>query len=143
MNDDVIDGLYSLLDKYVRASLIARACHWNVTGPSFFEIHRALGKQYTALDETIDRIAERIRALGMQFAELSIHYDVPLDAVIEHDLLILLEAHEQLVVEGKRLHAIASDAGDIATSSMLEQLSEDAEKFIWMLVSTIESAPSV
>src|SRR5688572_27484363 len=38
--------------------------HWNVSGPSFVEMHEFFGKQYEQLKESADEIAERIRQLG-------------------------------------------------------------------------------
>lgn len=53
-----------LADEFV---LFARTknYHWNVTGPHFLEFHALFGDQYRQLDELIDCIAERIRALGV------------------------------------------------------------------------------
>src|SRR5688572_22836898 len=41
-----------------------RNYHWNVTGRDFHELHTFFEKQYEALDEIIDQVAERVRALG-------------------------------------------------------------------------------
>jgi starvation-inducible DNA-binding protein len=38
--------------------------HWNVTGPSFFGLHKLTDGQYKELHTAADAIAERIRALG-------------------------------------------------------------------------------
>ena len=38
--------------------------HWNVTGPMFQTLHLMFMEQYTDLWNSIDVIAERIRALG-------------------------------------------------------------------------------
>lgn len=52
-----------LADEFV-LSTKTKNYHWNVTGPHFRELHSLFGEQYRRLDELIDRIAERIRALG-------------------------------------------------------------------------------
>lgn len=52
-----------LADEFV-VSTKTKNYHWNVTGPHFHELHALFGEQYRRLDEAIDRIAERIRALG-------------------------------------------------------------------------------
>src|SRR5690606_29750690 len=41
-----------------------RRCHWNVVGPNFSELHALFQRQYEQLEEIIDDVAERIRALG-------------------------------------------------------------------------------
>ena len=38
--------------------------HWNVTRPQFPDLHALFGTQYAQLDVLIDRVAERVRALG-------------------------------------------------------------------------------
>src|SRR6476659_4069549 len=38
--------------------------HWNIVGPQFEPLHTLFQEQYTELAQTIDEIAERIRALG-------------------------------------------------------------------------------
>ena len=41
-----------------------RNYHWNVEGDNFMEMHKFYQSQYEELDEIIDEVAERIRALG-------------------------------------------------------------------------------
>ena len=52
-----------LADEFV-LSTRTKNYHWNVTGPHFQELHSLFGDQSRKLDELVDRIAERIRALG-------------------------------------------------------------------------------
>ena len=40
-----------------------RRFHWNVVGPDFGELHKFFESQYEALDEIVDEVAERARAL--------------------------------------------------------------------------------
>lgn len=41
-----------------------RKYHWNVSGPSFMEIHKLFEAQYEELAKAIDEVAERISKLG-------------------------------------------------------------------------------
>ncbi|MBS1842087.1 MAG: DNA starvation/stationary phase protection protein [Acidobacteria bacterium] len=52
-----------LADEFV-LSTKTKNYHWNVIGPHFRELHALFGEQYRRLDDLIDRVAERIRALG-------------------------------------------------------------------------------
>jgi len=52
-----------LADEFVLGAR-TRNCHWNVTGRDFHDLHELFGSQYDALDETMDDVAERARALG-------------------------------------------------------------------------------
>ena len=44
--------------------LMTHNFHWNVTGPMFNTLHTMFMDQYTELWNSLDTIAERIRALG-------------------------------------------------------------------------------
>src|SRR5688572_30862204 len=52
-----------LADQYV-LSMKARKYHWNVVGPQFKTLHDLFEAHYSSLDEMVDQVAERIRALG-------------------------------------------------------------------------------
>ena len=41
-----------------------QACHWNVEGDHFFELHKAFEGQYEDLADAVDELAERLRAIG-------------------------------------------------------------------------------
>src|ERR687888_301932 len=41
-----------------------RNYHWNVVGPQFNDLHKFFEEQYNELNEIIDDVAERTRALG-------------------------------------------------------------------------------
>jgi len=44
--------------------LKTRNAHWNIEGSDFHAMHKFFEEQYEQLDETMDDVAERIRALG-------------------------------------------------------------------------------
>src|SRR3990172_5548114 len=52
-----------LADEYLLYTK-TRNYHWNVTGPQFHDLHKFFEDQYEALDDVVDDVAERIRALG-------------------------------------------------------------------------------
>jgi starvation-inducible DNA-binding protein len=52
-----------LADEFV-IYIKTRNAHWNVTGSDFAEKHKLFETQYEQLDDIIDNVAERIRALG-------------------------------------------------------------------------------
>ena len=60
----VVEILNTLLsDEYVLYTK-TRNFHWNVTGLQFNDLHKFFEAQYEALDDIIDEVAERARALG-------------------------------------------------------------------------------
>src|SRR5213079_2017143 len=55
--NDVLADEYLLYTK-------TRNFHWNVVGPQFNDLHKFFEGQYEALDDIVDEVAERVRALG-------------------------------------------------------------------------------
>src|SRR5574341_262851 len=60
----VVDILNRLLADEVLLYIKTRNYHWNVVGPQFSELHKFFESQYEELDEIMDEVAERARALG-------------------------------------------------------------------------------
>ena len=52
-----------LADEYVLYTK-TRNYHWDVVGPQFNELHKFFDAQYAELNEIVDDVAERARALG-------------------------------------------------------------------------------
>jgi starvation-inducible DNA-binding protein len=134
---DVLNRL--LADEFV-LYVKTRNFHWNVTGTNFSELHKFFEAQYEALDDAVDEIAERARALdGMaagsmtdflkltRLAEASSHLSAP------EMLRALLADHEQIVRQLRADIGVADDAGDAGTEDFLTGLMESHEKTAWML----------
>ena len=59
----IAEGLSKLLADTYTLYLNTHNFHWNVTGPMFNTLHLMFMDQYTELWNSVDVIAERIRAL--------------------------------------------------------------------------------
>lgn len=57
------DLLHQLLYSMTEFRFQAQVAHWNVEGKDFSQLHSFFGDLYTALDGSLDEIAERIRTL--------------------------------------------------------------------------------
>ena len=147
-NRGVVGGILNALlaDEYVLYTK-TRKYHWNVTGPHFSELHKFFESQYEIIDETIDEVAERARALGEAafgtLAEFSEHTSLEehagknpdADGMIED----LLEDHETVINNLRRdLKACAGKYADAGTSDFLTGLMEGHEKMAWMLRTFLE-----
>lgn len=139
LNRDLSDA-YLLLIK-------TKKYHWDVVGPQFRSLHQLWEEHYQALTESIDAIAERIRALGgypIGTAEGFLKY-----ASIKEDAGTLPNAngmvenlvsdHEQ-VIRNLRDHIDQSSEKyhDEGTADFLTGLMEGHEEMAWMLRSFIE-----
>ena len=139
---DVLNRL--LADEFV-LYVKTRNFHWNVVGPNFSELHKFFEAQYEALDDTVDEVAERARALdGMaagsmtdylklaRLTEASSHHSAP------EMLRVLLADHEQVLRQLRDDIETAGDAGDKGTEDFLTGLMEQHEKTAWMLRSYVK-----
>ncbi len=45
-------------------NLKTQVVHWNISGPLFYAVHQLTEEQYQDMNEAIDDLAERIRAIG-------------------------------------------------------------------------------
>lgn len=130
-----------LADEFV-LSTRTKSYHWNVTGPHFQQLHALFGDQYRRLDDLVDRIAERVRALGgnppgtlvgfLRFARLSEHPEVHLsagemvDGLLEDHELLIRDLREDL----ERHPGLRLDAG---TTDFLTGILQEHEATAWML----------
>lgn len=119
-----------------------RNAHWNVEGPDFYSKHTFFENQYEQLDETMDAVAERIRALGhyapatlQQFLQLT-HLTESSRAANDSAGFIreLLADHESIIVFlRENINRFANELHDAGTSDFITGLMETHEKMAWML----------
>ena len=131
---------HDLADTYLLI-IKTRKHHWDVVGPQFRSLHELWDEQYTAMSETADNIAERIRALGgypvgtakgfLDYASIPEHPgDIP-DAFGMLDRLV--DDHEQ-IIRNLRQHIdrCSDDFHDEGTADFLTGLMEEHEEMAWM-----------
>lgn len=114
--------------------------HWNVTGPSFYGLHKLTDAQYQELHSAADSIAERIRALGhvapASFSEFRAASCVDVETPHKSTTEMLTElVSDNEAVARRMLEAsnIAEDAGDKFTEDMLIHRIGIHEENAWML----------
>ncbi|GGF22589.1 Dps family protein [Flavobacterium limi] len=138
----VVDVLIKVLaDEFVLYTKTRRA-HWNIEGPDFYNKHLFFEKQYEELDEIMDTVAERVRALGhytpatlKDFLELT-HLSEELKEKNDSSGFIkeLLLDHESIIIFlRENINSIANELQDAGTSDFITGLVEDHEKMAWML----------
>jgi len=130
-----------LADEYLLYTK-TRNYHWNVVGLQFNDLHKFFEGQYEALDDIVDNVAERTRALGgsalgtlaefTQQARLKEHPGQYPDG--KTMIGNLLADHESLIRQLREdLDTTASTYRDLGTSDFLTGLMEQHEKMAWML----------
>lgn len=139
------DRLRLLLADVFALYMKTRSFHWHVQGPHFREYHLLFDEQASELLAITDEIAERARKLGQssilsieQIALLkSINGAERTDVEARDMLQCLADDNAALCAAMRRAHATASDGGDVATTSLLENWIDQAENRIWFLESTL------
>jgi starvation-inducible DNA-binding protein len=120
--------------------------HWNVEGPQFRGLHEMFEEQYRNLWDSIDDIAERIRALGQlapgttrkfrELAEIKENDQIP--APIEM-LRELVNDNETTTRTIRAALSTTQAAGDEATAGLLADRLIYHEKQLWMMKSMMVS----
>ncbi|MCU0450775.1 MAG: DNA starvation/stationary phase protection protein [Bernardetiaceae bacterium] len=118
-----------------------RNYHWNVEGPGFHAMHKFYEEQYEQLDEMMDSVAERVRALGhyaegrlADFSALTRLTEPTTTNDINTQLRHLLNAHETIIRTLRAdITTFAETHKDLGTSDFVTGLMEDHEKMAWML----------
>jgi starvation-inducible DNA-binding protein len=138
----VADILNTLLaDEYLLYTK-TRNYHWNVVGPQFNDLHKFFESHYEALDDIVDDVAERARALGGNaqgtLGEFTKRARLREEAGAYPDakgmLTRLLADHETLIRQLREDAEITMDKhGDAGTNDFLVGLMEQHEKMAWML----------
>lgn len=119
-----------------------RNAHWNVEGPDFFDKHKFFESQYEELDETMDDVAERIRAIG-HYAPATLQQYLKLTKLSEQSreandskgyIKELLSDHESIIIHlRENISRFADEYKDLGTSDFITGLMETHEKMAWML----------
>lgn len=114
--------------------------HWNVTGPTFFSLHKLTEVQYEDMHTAIDAIAERIRALGQiapasygEFADASAISSDVISSKAADMLESLIADNETLARRFREFVAVAEKADDVFTADMLTARIGQHEENVWML----------
>lgn len=136
----ITDGLKRLLADSYTLYLQTHNFHWNVTGPQFRELHLMFEEHYTELAEAVDVIAERIRTLDVPapgtyraLAELSSIKEVEGVPPASEMVDLLTKGHEQVVRTAREVLAVAQQANDESTASLVSDRMRLHEKTAWML----------
>jgi starvation-inducible DNA-binding protein len=120
--------------------------HWNVTGSHFLSYHELFDKQAGEITETIDAIAERIRALGERvkatLAESvkssSLKEQDKLEVLAEDMIKELLKDHEEIIRAIRKNLSKVVKHGDDGTADFLTSIMEEHEKTTFFLRSHLE-----
>src|SRR6516165_11986655 len=124
---EMTEKLNQLLVDTMTLRDLYKKSHWQVAGPTFYQLHLLFDKHYNEQVELVDSIAERIQLLGG--VTLAMAADVAETTQIERpprgreevrvQLSRLVDAHQVIIRGARALARRASDLGDAGTNDLL------------------------
>src|SRR5882724_5834346 len=126
--------------------------HWQVAGPTFYQLHLLFDKHYDEQVDLVDSIAERIQLLGG--VSIAMAADVAEITLIERpprgreavsvQLSRLLEAHQIVIRQTRKLARRASEMGDDGTNDLLvSDVLRTNELQVWFVSEHLVDVPLI
>jgi starvation-inducible DNA-binding protein len=126
--------------------------HWQVAGPTFYQLHLLFDKHFDEQSELVDTIAERIQLLGG--LSLAMAHDVAETTRIERpprgreevpvQISRLLDAHQIIIGDCRKLAERASQLGDDGTNDLaVSDVLRTNELQVWFLSEHLVAMPLV
>lgn len=139
-SDALAKELNVLLANYQLYYQNLRGFHWNIKGPSFFELHLKFEELYDDAVLKIDEIAERILTLGATplhtFSDYLKHSAIKEASNVtdgEGSVSTTLSNLKGLLEIERRILDLSSEAGDEGTNALMSDYITQQEKTVWML----------
>jgi starvation-inducible DNA-binding protein len=147
---DSVDNLNQLLADTITLRDLYKKHHWQVAGPTFYELHLLFDKHYEQQNELVDRVAERIQLLGG--VSIAIAHDVADTTLIPRppkgreevpvQISRLLHAHEIVLKEARAMARRATEAGDDGTNDLLvSDVIRSNELQVWFIAEHVVDVP--
>jgi len=149
---EMTERLNQLLADTMTLRDLYKKAHWQVSGPTFYQLHLLFDKHYAEQAELIDTVAERVQILGG--VSIAMAADVAETTQIERPprgreeapvlLSRLLDAHEIIVRQSRELAGRASKLGDDGTNDMVvSDVLRTNEMHVWFLSEHLVNVPLV
>jgi starvation-inducible DNA-binding protein len=138
---DISSKLNAVLADVFALYLKTKNFHWHVSGPHFRDYHLMLDEHSEQIFAITDDIAERVRKIGGttlrsigQITELQSLKDNNESFVPAAEMLReLMNDNKALVTSMRSAHEVADKHDDVATTSLLENFIDQAERRTWFL----------
>jgi len=122
-----VDNLNQILADTITLRDLYKKHHWQVAGPTFYQLHLLFDKHASEQSIIVDAIAERVQLLGG--VSIAMAHDVAETSLIPRapkgreevpvQISRLLHAHEIVLQEARAMARLASDGGDYGTNDLL------------------------
>ncbi len=156
LDDDVRQASVQVLNQLLSDTIVLRDLykkhHWQMSGPTFYQLHLLLDKHYEEQAVLVDALAERIQILGG--IAVAMAHDVAEMTRIERpprgreevpvQLSRLLDAHEIILSDARKSAKTTEQNGDSGTSDLLvSDVVRTNEMQVWFLAEHLVDMPLV
>jgi starvation-inducible DNA-binding protein len=149
---EMTEKLNQLLADSMTLRDLYKKSHWQVAGPTFYQLHLLFDKHFDEQVEIVDRIAERIQLLGG--IAIAMAHDVAETTQIERPprgreevpviISRLLDAHQIIIRQCRELADRSDKLGDAGTNDMVvSDVLRTNELQSWFLSEHLVSTPLV
>ncbi len=124
--------------------------HWQVAGPTFYQLHLLFDKHYDEQNELVDAIAERIQLLGgvsvamaHDVAEMSLIPRAPKGREeVPVQISRLLHGHEIVLKEARTMARLAAEGSDDGTNDLIvSDVIRRNELQVWFVAEHVVDTP--
>src|SRR3979411_3058447 len=147
-----VENLNQLLADTMTLRDLYKKHHWQVSGPTFYQLHLLFDKHFDEQSELVDEIAERIQSLGG--VSIAMAHDVAEMTLIPRpnrgredartQITRLLQAHEIVLKEARAMARTAAEAGDDGTNDLLvSDLIRTNERQVWFVGEHLVDTPLI
>jgi starvation-inducible DNA-binding protein len=147
---EMCERLNQLLADTMTLRDLYKKCHWQVAGPTFYQLHLLFDKHFEEQVEIVDTIAERIQLLGGLAVAMA--HDVAEITQIERpvrgrepvpaQLSRLLDAHQTIIRQCRELAERSDKLGDQGSNDMIvSDVLRPNELEAWFLSEHLVEAP--
>jgi len=147
---EMTEQLNQLLADTMTLRDLYKKSHWQVAGPTFYQLHLLFDKHFGEQAELVDTVAERVQILGG--VSLAMAPDVAETTRIERpprgreeapvQISRLLDAHQIIIEHCRTLARRASQLGDDGTNDMvISDVLRTNEMQVWFLSEHLVNVP--
>jgi starvation-inducible DNA-binding protein len=147
-----VENLNQLLADRMSLRDLYKKHHWQVAGPTFYQLHLLFDKHYEEQNDLVDKIAERIQLLGG--VSVAMAHDVAETTLIPRppkggeevpvQISRLLHAHEIVLKEARTMARRAAEGADDGTNDLLvSDVIRSNELQVWFVAEHVVEMPLV
>src|SRR4051812_40628067 len=147
-----VDNLNQLLADTITLRDLYKKHHWQLAGPTFYQLHLLFDKHYEQQNDMVDAIAERIQLLGGVSLAMAHHVAektmIPRPPKGREEVPVqisrLLHAHEIVLQEARAMARLANAADDAGTNDLIvSSIIRQNELQVWFVAEHLVDVPIV